>query len=818
MSSNTPEGEKPPLKNSSDEKQNPQNSPEWDADPHDDKSGNELHSSNGAESLSQSAPNLQVQAAAPNLTGATRKQPPPAGATIAPISPLLDNTSNTGQTFSTDQFETVDMTSGSSTPTCSSTPNKPKRSKEYDSYYNSLALMMQEYSNEKTPSPLVALCEKAFFQFESAARSQIQDDLADCSDTSLDDSVVMILVENSTNARKLRKKFLVDQRLKGLQKERIRSQKILDEKRAKAAERERRLRAEKREIREQAQSTKQKSEFEIQEQIKNKLASFALAIRPKHNPENDYFKDALNRDQKVLHCELNRTVAETYNEMRDDRTEVNVPQLLSQQNRESYFPTTQTLLTPEMREIDAEYRRIFQIDQNDIQQEQNSDEELEQFETEYERKLRLDNEYLREQLRNLQLENDQRNAAHQPQTENTVYATCASHFSQQQPHTGSQQTAFENHRAAPTDYNTNQNSHNTGRNDNNKNIPFSTTNISPEILQIAAAFSQANSQINQNFQHTQHTERNLSRISLPTYRGKNDKRSAFEFLDLIKNNALAHNVDPFKLVNAKMPISLIQDAKFWWQANSKHIFSFDQFQHEFMNQFAAPDFKRTLRRELDKRTQHRDEELTTYINKIHFYYTALGEQDNKTDIVNRVLEQMNPTCRAYARGRQFGNLRSLMRFAQETQIMIERDRTHKPPPRPEESVEKSLAFFGGQRPPSSGSSTSRDSGSGHKSRDRERNSRGGSRDSSYYRDTSNSSRSSNFDRYRSNSRDSKNRSYDRSRDRKPTFDSKTHTIRSREHSANERSSSGSRDKQRERRRDPTPRPAPRHNSDNRSKN
>jgi Retrotransposon gag protein len=257
----------------------------------------------------------------------------------------------------------------------------------------------------------------------------------------------------------------------------------------------------------------------------------------------------------------------------------------------------------------------------------------------------------------------------------------------------------------------------------------------------------------------------MSKINLSTYRGKHDKRSPLEYLDLIKNTAISFKLDIFEVVKAKMPLALIEDAKMWWEMSEEYITSWDQFHQDFLNEFATPNFKRNLRRELELRTQHKDEDLTTFIHRIRRYYNLLGQSDNHEEIYERVKNQMHPDYRHYLSGKKIFDLRSLLICAQQVQSEMHTDKNYAPPPGKYDSVEKSLAFYDAKRTkfvPSSNKSSDQSTNSERRSRS-EFKSSSQSRDNSEHRSQS---RDRSGERARSHSRGSQHDARSSSRDGK----------------------------------------------------
>jgi hypothetical protein len=187
----------------------------------------------------------------------------------------------------------------------------------------------------------------------------------------------------------------------------------------------------------------------------------------------------------------------------------------------------------------------------------------------------------------------------------------------------------------------------------------------------------------------------LSRIELPKYWGKADrKHSAYQYMQIIEDYAKSYGIDPFEIAKAKLPFSLKQDARGWYDFKFHRIRSWTEFQTEFLSEFAACNYFRDLKRELDHRTQHEDESMTQFVQKIYGYYKILGELEDEAEICDRVMSQLNGKCEILSQGQRFYSLNSLERFARDIDQRMDRIETHKNPPKLHESVEKHLAFHG----------------------------------------------------------------------------------------------------------------------------
>ncbi|KAM7285424.1 NF-kappa-B essential modulator-like [Ixodes scapularis] len=180
-------------------------------------------------------------------------------------------------------------------------------------------------------------------------------------------------------------------------------------------------------------------------------------------------------------------------------------------------------------------------------------------------------------------------------------------------------------------------------------------------------------------------------IQLPKFIGYEDRQSPTDFLDKFENFCLVTGVPDSKRVRQVLPAALEGTAKLWWRF-AGGFEDWETFVKEFHAEFASVDYKHRLKEELDRRTQHPQENLHHFIHVIAEFYDRIGETVSDEEKVRRVRRQMHPNFQDLCEGLTFANLRE---FAKEAGGVMERAwhrLKYVPPPPRMDQVAKDLAF------------------------------------------------------------------------------------------------------------------------------
>lgn len=192
--------------------------------------------------------------------------------------------------------------------------------------------------------------------------------------------------------------------------------------------------------------------------------------------------------------------------------------------------------------------------------------------------------------------------------------------------------------------------------------------------------------------HTQdhHMGRSI-RMDLPKYQGHGDAKTPSAFISAMERFATAQGISQTDLLQRAVPVALSGAAQRWWDFHGAFT-EWESFKIALQREFGAINYIYILKRELEARTQHPDEPLSSFIQSISGYYDKIGEEVEEADKLKRVLAQMHPEFRRFLHGRVFNNLKELASAGPDIQGDILQDRMYRPPPPPSWSIEPSLAW------------------------------------------------------------------------------------------------------------------------------
>lgn len=182
------------------------------------------------------------------------------------------------------------------------------------------------------------------------------------------------------------------------------------------------------------------------------------------------------------------------------------------------------------------------------------------------------------------------------------------------------------------------------------------------------------------------------KLEVPTFAGRADQKTPEQFVRSLIRYAKAQHQSETWVLRELLPVALVGDAERWWSSRGGFE-TWEEFSHDFHSAFGQPDRKRRLQRELDDRTQHEEEDFSSFVRVIGEFYERLGSPAAEEEKVERVLAQASPSARQVLQGRRFNSMRDLEDFGLEIETLVWRSSTYQPPPRPSAStLETDLAF------------------------------------------------------------------------------------------------------------------------------
>ncbi|XP_075527369.1 uncharacterized protein LOC142559691 [Dermacentor variabilis] len=187
----------------------------------------------------------------------------------------------------------------------------------------------------------------------------------------------------------------------------------------------------------------------------------------------------------------------------------------------------------------------------------------------------------------------------------------------------------------------------------------------------------------------------MFKVHIPMYSGYSDRMSATEYLESLCQYQKVMRLEDSVIIGTIVPVSLTAQAARWYRLVGQRARSMEEFRTLFSHEFLPPDYERRMRRELELRTQHRDESLLEYVRAMQELYLLAEHSASNSEKVERVIQQAHPTFAAYLRNGRFHGLDDLAAEAKRIQGDILAARAYRPPPPASLSLEPRCAWNSG---------------------------------------------------------------------------------------------------------------------------
>lgn len=180
-------------------------------------------------------------------------------------------------------------------------------------------------------------------------------------------------------------------------------------------------------------------------------------------------------------------------------------------------------------------------------------------------------------------------------------------------------------------------------------------------------------------------------LSLPKFIGYEDTQTPKEFLEKLEMFCSLTGVPQDKRLRQVLPAALEGTAKLWWKFTGGFD-NWESFVQEFQSEFASVDYKHRLKEELERRTQHPQENLKHFIHVIAEFYDRIGEPVPDHEKVLRVRRQMHPKFQDLSEHMVFANLQEMAKAAGSIMERAWHRLRYVPPPSKGDQAAKDLAF------------------------------------------------------------------------------------------------------------------------------
>jgi len=197
------------------------------------------------------------------------------------------------------------------------------------------------------------------------------------------------------------------------------------------------------------------------------------------------------------------------------------------------------------------------------------------------------------------------------------------------------------------------------------------------------------------------TEETQRRSSIPVkdwglkFSGEKGGPSLFSFLEDVNHYRLARNVSPLELHKSAIDL-FTGTALMWYKTIHQDVRSWEELVTLLKEEFVDDFYEEELMREINLRTQGKEEKLSTFIMIMKTYFSRLPTPLSEERKVRIIMKNMNPYYYDRMRGQNFLCINEVLRAGRK----IQGDREHMmrfiPPPLPgKDTLEPLLAY----RPP-----------------------------------------------------------------------------------------------------------------------
>ncbi len=146
-------------------------------------------------------------------------------------------------------------------------------------------------------------------------------------------------------------------------------------------------------------------------------------------------------------------------------------------------------------------------------------------------------------------------------------------------------------------------------------------------------------------------------MQLPSHRGVGGKYIE-DFLTALREYGVSCGFSESDFMTSVDPTALRGEAKMWWDFK-RGFQRWDQFKAAFSTRFLPEDYRDTLLRELNLRTQGDEETLTTFIYAITAYFRRILPGATDAEIISKVRNQAHPRYKTLLAGTRFYTLADL---------------------------------------------------------------------------------------------------------------------------------------------------------------
>ena len=186
----------------------------------------------------------------------------------------------------------------------------------------------------------------------------------------------------------------------------------------------------------------------------------------------------------------------------------------------------------------------------------------------------------------------------------------------------------------------------------------------------------------------------ISKMKLPTYRGRTDRRTPYEYIRQVRVAAETSGISLQSMLQRKIPMLMVEEAANWFAVNCKYFSSWEIFHRLFMEEYSCPNYYQQLLRDLELRRQDPAESVTVFLHKTILLCREIDPTTPDWFIIEKATRNMHPDFRSrvYPLLATNPTLAQFEHMLRQVQNDLYDTKNYKPPPPAHEFAEPAFAY------------------------------------------------------------------------------------------------------------------------------
>lgn len=169
------------------------------------------------------------------------------------------------------------------------------------------------------------------------------------------------------------------------------------------------------------------------------------------------------------------------------------------------------------------------------------------------------------------------------------------------------------------------------------------------------------------------------------------RRDPISFIERLKEMMESYEIPPNRTLKA-IPEILYGNALLWWRNYRDSWRNFDDFLHDFEQQYLPPGYYRSLDREIQERTQGEKESCRDFVVALSTLIRRRGGFNEEAKL-ERIYNNLKPDYKYYIRRHEVKTTGELIKRAEEYETLQREQAKYRPPPPPAQALTSETAYY-----------------------------------------------------------------------------------------------------------------------------